>query len=760
MRFTKAVNAGVVLVCLLTGFFVWSTKDLKFDYNFEHFFPVESDDADFYFRFREKFGADNDYLLIGVRNQGSVFNPEFLQKIDSLTDSFHSLPLVKSVNSLTSLKIPVINSFGYTSIPLVTVSDASQLVSDSARIAEAGIYTGSLLSGDMRSTILLVRHSEQLSREQADTLLGQTEQIIKKAGLPEVFISGKIHWEKTYLEKTRREMLLFIGIALVLVSLFLWMTFRSFWGVAVPLMVVILSIVWTVGLMVATGKAIDLMVILVPCILFVVGMSDVIHITSQFHEKIVSGLARLPAIRSAIREVGFATFLTCIATAFAFLTLRTTAIQPIRDFGTYTAFGVLAAYFLSITLLPWMLLRVKNPSRLKIHTLNFGWDRKLKSMLIWVFRNPAKILLITGVVLGLSVWGMSRIEINNAVLDDLSEDDPVKRDFAFFDREFSGVRGFELQVQSTDSAQVYDWQKMRTLARLNRFLRDSLQIGNIISPVEVISGFNQATHNGDHRWYKIPESSASYDSLLKRIRPYLNNSTIRMYMDPSGKIARFSGQMKDKGSLAVGRKNQQLLAYLNRFPDAGLSFRITGSSDLIDKSNNYMTENMLEGLSLDLIVLMLIIFLIFRSWRMMLISVLPNLIPLIAVAGIMGLTGIEMKVTISIIFSIAFGIAIDDTLHLLSRLKVELDKGSTLPHALRVTYLSTGKAMILTALIISSGFAILMLSAFKSTFYVGMMISVTLLIALIAELFLMPVLILFLYGRHYKRKRLKNFFSS
>jgi predicted RND superfamily exporter protein len=754
MSFTRLVNTGAVLVVIITGWFIWASRNLSFDYNFEHFFPVESDDVAFYYQYREKFGADNDFLLIGFRNSRSVFDTAFLQKVDAVTGAIRELPLVKSVSGLTNLKTPVINDFGYTGIPLVDTKDASQLREDSARIVKDGLYTGRLLSADMKSTVLIVKHSDQPDKVSADSLLQQIDRIIARSDLEDVFITGKIRWEKTYLETTRSEMQLFISISLVFVVLFLWFTFRSFWGVMVPLLVVILSIVWTIGLMVATGKAIDLMVILVPCILFVVGMSDVIHITSQFHEKIVGGSDRLTAIRAAIREVGFATLLTCVATAFAFLTLRTTAVQPIRDFGTYTAFGVVAAYLLSITILPWMLLRVKNPSRLKIHTLNARWDRQLKSMLRWVFRNPTRIFLISLAILVIAGWGISQIRINNAVLDDLDESHPVKNELSFFDTHFSGVRGFELYVSSNGESLI-SWDNLQSLAKVNHFLYDSLHVGNLVSPVQVISGFRQAVHDGDPAWYGLPETRLEYDTLLNRIKPFLKTSAVRAYLDTSGKAARFSGQMKDKGSFAVGLKNDRLLAFLQTLPDR-LNFRITGSSDLIDKSNNYMTSNMLEGLSMDLIVLMLIIFLIFRSWRMMLISVLPNLIPLLAVAGLMGFAGIEMKVTISIIFSIAFGIAIDDTLHLLSRLKVELDKGSTLPHALRVTYLSTGKAMILTALIISSGFAILMLSAFKSTFYIGLMISLTLLVALVAELFLMPILILYFYGRHYKKKAKHN----
>lgn len=749
--FSRWVNIGMLLVLLITGWFVWQIRYTRFDYDFEHFFPVESDDAEFYYRFRDKFGADNDFLLIGIQSPATVFHPDFLKGVDSLSRDLGRLPFVKSVQGLTNMKIPVINSFGFAGIPLLNFSSESAIKADSIRLVNSGAYTGNLISADMRSTLLLLRHDRHLPKEKADTLLLQLEQTIHNAGLKNVFYTGKIRWEKTYLDKTRAEMFLFIAVSLVLVTLLLWATFRSFWGVMVPLLVVSVSIVWTLGLMAASGKAIDLMVILIPCILFVVGMSDVIHITSQFHEKIMDGLSRQDAIKAAIREVGFATLLTCLATAIAFITLRTTAIKPIQDFGTYTAFGVLAAYILSITILPWMLLRVKNPDRLKIHTLNLGWDRKLKHILRWVFRNPKRILLISSAVVLVSAWGISRIQLNNALLDDLSDDDPLKVDFAFFDKHFTGVRAFEMEVSSRTGNSILSWENMQTFQKVNRFLKDSLQMGSLITPVEIISGFNQAVHDGDVDWYGVPASKQSYDSLLSLLKPHLKSKPFRNYIQANNGAVRFSGMLKDKGSKAVGIKNARLNAFLENLSETTLQFRITGSSDLIDKSNNYLTANMLEGLSLDLIVLMGIIFILFRSWRMMLISVLPNLIPLIAVAGLMGIAGIEMKVTISIVFSIAFGIAIDDTLHLLSRLRVELDKGSTLPHALRTTYLSTGKAMILTALIISSGFAILMLSSFKSTFYVGLMISLTLIIALIAELFLMPVLILYMYGKHYKK---------
>jgi predicted RND superfamily exporter protein len=746
MNFRKRLNLGVLLIAIISALLLLACVDVQFDSDFERFFPVGSDDADFYYTYRQQFGSDNEFLLIGISESKGIYRTSILEKVDSLTHRLERLNHVKRVVSITNSELPVIGSFGAASLPVLRYANDTLIGLDTALMAKHRMFEGSLVDIRGKAACIVVQHKEQMPREQADSLLEQVEEQCAKSQFEDCRISGKIKSEQSYLFKTQRELLVFMSISALLVMIFLWLTFRNAWGVILPITVVLLSIVWTIGIMTLTGKAIDIMVILMPCILFVVGMSDVIHIASQFYEKIEEGLGPEDAIRAALNEVGFATFLTCASTMVAFLTLNTTSIQPIRDFGTYTAIGVAIAYLLSVTLLPWMLLRVKNPDRFKIHTVNVRWDRFLRRVLIWVFRNPIKIGLGTTFLLAVSIWGILQIEVNNSVLDDLSNDDPIKQDFGFFDKHFGGVRGFELSVTAED-ADLLDYESVKFMDELDAYLIDSMHLSALVSPARLIRLLNMARHDGDAAFYTIPDSKEAHDELIRSVSAYLKDRRIKEIITSDFRQGRIAGRIVDKGSLAVSRKNEQLNRWLEKHGQQKLKFRITGSSDLIDKSNQYLTQNMLEGLSLDVFVLMLIIGWMFRSLRMMLISILPNLIPLLITAGIMGIAGIEMKVTISIIFSIAFGIAIDDTLHLLSRFKLELNKGKSLPMAMRTTFLSTGKAMILTAMVIASGFATLMLSDFKSTFYVGLLISLTLVIALLAELVLMPVLLVFLFKK-------------
>ncbi|MEZ5173870.1 MAG: MMPL family transporter [Bacteroidia bacterium] len=752
----RFLTIAMLVLLVITGMLVWSCRNLEFDYNFEHFFPVESDDAEFFYDYRQKFGSDNEFIIIALRNQPDVFRKSFLDSVQLVTDSMRSIKGVRSVNSIINLKLPVINSFGMIEVPVLRMQSDSALQQSAREILADSLLTGNFVSAGGQSLAIYLRHEEQLKKSTGDSLLTALETLCEASFPDRWLITGKLKSERAYLNKTRNELILFMSVSFVLVTLFLWFTFRNVWGVLVPLTVVILAIIWTIGIMAVTGKAIDIMIILMPCILFVVGMSDVIHITSQFYEKIEEGFDKITAIRLSLEEVGFATFLTCISTSIAFLTLNTTSIQPVRDFGTYTAIGVVAAYILSITVLPFILIQVKNPDRFRVHNVQVRWDRFLRRIIRGVFKYPVQIVAGTVILTIIAFVGIGRIEVNNSVLDDLDENDPIKQEFKFFDKEFGGVRGFEMQVNSASPDGLFSPESVAELLEVERYLKNEYKVSVLVSPLDVLRGFNRSVHDGDSQFFSLPADEAEIKKLVRRLKPWLQQKEIKALISPDMMQGRFSGRIRDKGSRAVGVKNDAFEKHMRELNPEHIDWRITGSSDLIDKSNEYLTDNMLQGLSLDIIALMIIVGLIFRSWRMMTISVIPNVIPLALIAGLIGWAGIEMKVTISIIFSIAFGIAVDDTLHLLSRLKVELNKGMSLYKALLVTYLSTGKAMILTAMVIAAGFSTLMLSNFKSTFYVGMLISMTLLFALIAELILMPVLLMWIYRKKNAVNRVIN----
>lgn len=749
-RLKRFFTIAAIAVMIMSSFLIYQVKDARFDYNFEHFFPLNSDDAEFYYQFRETFEADNEFLIIGLKGEPHIFHHEFISRMDQLCEILEKIEHVERITSPISLREPLISSFGVIEVPLIQKDNPENLISDSARIYESQIFIGNVFSIDGQYVSIYIKHRDQLDKPAADTLLTAVQKAIHHAGFENYYLSGKIKSEKIYLEKTRQELLLFMSISIVLVVVFLWFNFRSLHGIAVPLIVVLLSIVCTIGVMTLSGKPMDIMIILMPCILFVVGMSDVVHISSQYHEKINEGYEKYKALTFAIKEVGLATFFTSATTAVAFITLNLTSIQPIRDFGTFTAVGVSIAFILSITILPFVLIHSKKPKYAKVHQQQIWWNEFLKKLFVFIFRHPKKIVGGFILLFAVAIIGIFQIRVNNSVLDDLKEDDPIKKEFRFFDEKFSGVRSFEMQVDITaDSLNILSPLVIRKLEKVHDFILNDYDMKVLVSPVTVLKAFNKAINEGEQSFYRIPKSDDSLNILLKAFAPYAKNKDVRRVIAKDLKTGRFSGKMRDKGSYTVGLKNDKLQHFLDdELGNSPIVFRITGSSDLIDKSNSHLTENILLGISINVLVLLIIIGIMFRSPAMMLLALFPNVLPLVLNAGIMGWLNIDMKVTISIIFSIAFGIAVDDTLHFLSRLRIELAKGKQLAFALRSTFLSTGKAMIITTIIICAGFASLVFSDFKSTYYVGLMISLTLVIALLADLILLPILI----AAYYRKK--------
>ncbi|MEI8137436.1 MAG: MMPL family transporter, partial [Bacteroidota bacterium] len=235
---------------------------------------------------------------------------------------------------------------------------------------------------------------------------------------------------------------------------------------------------------------------------------------------------------------------------------------------------------------------------------------------------------------------------------------------------------------------------------------------------------------------------------------------VKRLITTDGLKTRISAKIRDMGSLKATQHNKNLLAFIDKNINTNLiQFEITGAAHLVDRNNEYMVNNMTQGFIFSLIVIGILTFFLHRSWRMVLVFIIPNVIPLVLIGGIMGFAGIELKAATSLVFSIAFGIATDDTIHFISRLKIELGYGKSLIYAFKRTYFETGKPIILTTFILLGGFMTLMISDFQSTFYFGFLICITVVIAVLADIFLLPVL-LFLIYRKKKKEKIKHFTKS
>ena len=747
--YRKQAKLTLAIIFLITVACVYSASQLRLDYNFQNFFPIGDPNLEYYEQYREWFENDNDYLLVGLRRQEGVFDEQFLAKVDSLTRYASSLDEVVEVSSPTNIRRTVVGPMGPIAVPYLHWDDPSRYAQDSIQIFESPTLVGSFFSADGQSIAIIIKHSQFLPKEKGEVLLNELEPVVAALDFEEAHIAGKSRAQVVYIGKMQNELIGFLGASFLLVTIFLALTYRSLFGILLPLLVVALGVVGILGVMGAAGKDLDLMMILLPTIMFVVGMSDVVHIMTKYIEELRHGATKVEAIKVTFKEVGLATFLTSLTTSVGFFTLYFANIAPIKEFGLYTAIGVFMAFLMAFTVLPSMLILLRTPKVAYREKNKEWWNKLLRTLFIRVLRARHIIVVLSGIVLVVSLAGLTQIEVNSLLLEDITGRDPLKLDFEYFDETFGGTRPFEMSVTVTDSGMtVYDLAVLREMEKVNDYLRNEYGAQNLLSPVLLVKTLYQAQNGGIQANFRLPDSEQELQRTLRYLNRITRNSATTPLNTPDLKVARITGKMGDIGSKITLEKNDSLMAWAKEnITLPGVELRITGTSLLIDKNNEYLANNMMQGLAIAFAVISLIVGAMFKSVRMVLITLIPNMIPLLMVAAIMGFMDITLKLSTSIIFTIAFGIAVDDTIHFISKLRIEVDKEKSLIYALKRTFLHTGKAIIITSIILAGGFLTLIFSTFGGTYYIGLLVGLTLIFALVVELTLLPVLVLWFFKR-------------
>ncbi len=751
--FKKYAWISIIVIMSLTAFLGYKATTIQFDYNFEKFFPVNDDETDFFLSYRKQFTSDNDFLLIAIENDKGVFDLPFLKEVDKVTKELEKVEDVKFITSITNQEERFIFPGGQSSAkPYINFEDF-EAKRDSARIFKNDELINTLVAKDAKSICIFLRHTDYISKKKSDALIGAVDEVLAKYDFDNTRVAGRTIGQRYYIEKMTFEMALFIGLSAILIIVFLMLAFRSVWGVLIPQVIIFLSMTWVVGGMGLFKEPMNIILSTLPSIMFVVSMSDVIHLVSRYLDALREEPSPFDAIIVSIREVGMATLLTSVTTAIGFFSLYFVNVQPIQAFGVVMGFGVLIAFVLTFAMLPVLFYFFPGPKYVRESKKEHFWKKYLAKGFVYVLHNRVKVVIVSSAILLISIVGMLQIKSNNFLMDDLNPKEPLKVDFDYLDKHYGGIRPFELAVMITDStSKVWDKDVLQTIDSVEYYLENSYGVSIKNSLIKMLKVINRSSHAGSKDYYKLETSKRKLRSQRKSLRLIQKGEFIKTFVDSTEKTTRINGTIPDLGNTIISEKNQDLYAFLESKTLGGkIKYQVTGTAHLIDKNLKYMSTSLIKGLAFSVLIVALIISLIYRSLPVLVISIITNLIPLIFIAGIMGYFGIVLKTSTSIVFTIAFGIAVDDTIHFLGKFKHELRKGKSKIYALKRTYLTTGKAMILTTLILCAGFMLLVFSSFLGTFYMGLLLCITLFVALIADITILPVL-LFLFYNPKKKK--------
>lgn len=738
IRWAKPI---LLLGSLLIVASFYFASQLGFSYKIERFFPEDDDDASFMTYFRDKVERDDLFLLVGIDNKASIYDSSFLAKVADFTQACKKLPAVESANAITSFKEPIKTPFGLSFRSLLHIDEPSRYTEDSLTISNDSRIYKNLVSTDQKALNVVLRTAPALSQDQADSLNNALEALLASYNFPQTHIAGVANTQSIFVAKIKKELLLYISLSILITALILFWLHRSFWGVLIPLVAVLAALLLFMAYLQLSGQLLDIMSSMFPMLMMIFGMSDLIHLQSKYIDEMEKGKSQADAMLFAIKEIGLALLLTSITTAVGFAVLLTSAIPAIRDFGVNAAVGVMIAYLLVVTFAAALLSLFPANKLQKLKSQRQNWDKLAFRLHHIALYRKNQVWGITLLVIIVCVYGMSRISTNTYLLGDLPENSKVRTDFIFFEDRFSGVRSLELAVLPAKGKHLFDPDVLLEIDKVDNYLSKTHDLGGIQSPAVLFKSLNKSWSGGLQSAFTLPEDSSLYASFGKLVQKDSRLTQFAVF-DKNAEIGRITGRIKDSGSDSLSMVMAGTRNWIAQNTDTEkVAFRFTGSGLMVDKNNLYLRNNLIQSLLFAFFAVGCIFALLFRDWRMLFVSIAPNLIPMLIAAAALGYSGIELKAVTSVIFTVSFGIAVDDTIHFLTRYKLERSRGSSVDDAIRETFIVSGKAIILTTIILVFGFVSLIFSDFTGTYYVGILVCITLVSALLADLFLIPQLL-------------------
>lgn len=756
LKYRRLWLLGLLGMSVLFGVFLFR---ITINFSFESFYVQGDPEFQYYDEHRRLFGEAQNYMLcVALKSPGDdIFDRAFLEEADSLFQALAALPRIDSAVLGTRLAEIRRTPLGSTRRPYLQFEDEAALAASRARLQADTSLIGSIVSQDFTYVYAyFFIEPEIFDTPERDALNRELEARLQASGQAYV-ITGIPYIRTQYIKKIGNELLLFLSLSAVLIISILYATYRNVWGVVIPVMAVIVALVWILGLMGMTGASINLLSNLLIPIIFVVGISDVVHLITKYLSEVQQGVPRGKALKTTLYEIGFAIFLTSLTTAIGFGSLVVSRLPPIRSFGLYAAIGVMFTYLIAVVVIPAALLAL--PKEGFMSRAAFGNLRFWKGFLLTLYRltthRQKEILIASGLVLLACVYLIFQIPTNTYLIEDLSESDPVRQDMSFFEQKSYGIRPFDMGIHAKGGHRITDREVLEELDKFQAFIREQERFGPFISIVNVVKEAYYVDRFNRERYRRIPERQEKIDELVELVRVRGGEGMLESLLAEDGQRARLSSRVPDIGTDAFAEIYARIDSFYQQEMDTTLfDYRFTGHAFLTEHNLTYLRNSLMLGLLIAFLVIGLIMGLLFRSWRMLLVSMVPNVIPLVLTGGVMGLFGITLSASTAIVFVVAFGIAVDDTIHFLTRFRLEISKGNHLDVAIRNTILGTGKAMLLTSLVLLGGFVVLTASNFGGTFSTGLFTALTIVFALLSDLLLLPILLRFIapaFVKHQQR---------
>jgi predicted RND superfamily exporter protein len=748
----------ILLIAVITGVMGYYATKVEMSYDFARTVPPEDPDMVYFNKFKEQFGEDGNLIAVGMKDSAIYSYKNFnayrelitdIKKINGVTEII-SLPVLKMI-----LKDTANTRFYLGDIFPPILSSQPELDSLLNVALNQKIYASQLVNSDNGATMMLVAVKKEVMNSKkreamTDSLLlvgktfeSKTNIQLRYAGLP--FIRTVVA------NAIRKEMKIFLIASVIITGLIMFLFFRSSRAVLFSMIIIGVLVVWTVGTLGLFGYKITLLTGLIPPVIVTIGITNAIYLLNKYHLEFAKTNNKLEAITIVVRKMGLATFLTNLTVAIGFLTLLATDITILREFGIVAGINIMALFFVSLVMIPGIFSWLPTPTDKHLRHLSFPlMGAFLKLIDLMVHRHRSIIYTISLALALVSAYGIYQLKSVSFMVDDVPEQSQVKKDLKFFEENFSGIMPMEIVIEfkTKKKRPVFDLKNMQKVEEFEMFL-DSIDVmSRPVSVLSLVKAAKQAFYNNNPDKFSLPNRNEGA-FLLRYMKGQKDNKGIlKSFVDSTETKMRISCQIADIGSTRLDSLVNQVIEprmksiFVSTEKDTIIT-EITGSTKVFIKGNKFLIANLQESLLLAFILITLSMAILFANVRMIIISLIPNLLALMITAGLMGYFDIPLKASTALIFSITFGISVDNSIRFLAKYRQEiLSNNYFIPIAVSDSIMETGKSIMYTSVVLFAGFIIFAFSSFGGTIALGLLTATTLVISMFTNLILLPALIM------------------
>jgi predicted RND superfamily exporter protein len=735
--------AIVVLLLTLAAIAVHRLPAIQINTDFSQFLDQDDHEYVFFKKVQSQLKDDQNLLLLALKNQPTVLERNFLKRIDATIQKLKNIDHIASIQSITTLSYPVKSLFGISEIPYLSIKDSlSPKISD-AKIKEDERITNYFINENRTVLLLWITLEQNMLVSENEKVLSNIELIRKEYHENETFLWGKSYIKSAMDEISAEETAKNILWSFIVLIGVLFLMFRRIRAISFAVFCVLLSVLIFYGGMIFFNRQFGLMSNLYPTIILIVGISDFIHFSIKYNEEISANTLPNIAYRKTIMEIGWAVFITSFTTAIGFFTLLLSPMKALNNFGLEAGISVILTFivFMAITPIGFYGLKKNNLFELRPSFVNISTT--ILKTLTKTQGYPKRVVMGVLLILILSAIGIKFVNTNNLQYS-IPTQTAFYKNYSFFEKMLGGSRTFELYLLAKGEGRLNTPKELNAIHKTYKYLDSMPYLNQVKSPTLYYLLMHRAY------WPTVPLDSFNITNQeIDNYEKDLRKSGASGYlMNKSRTMMKISAQMKDMGRHLVNQKNHEILMKVRSLIDTTkVDVQLSGLDHLFDRTHESRIHNMVYGLLTAIILIALVLGLLYRSFPIVIIALILNIIPIIITAGIMGLTNLELRAGTSVIFTIAFVIAVDDTIHLLNKFKWERQHGKNIKEALSVAIHQCGIAIWATSLILAGAFFVLLFSNLNEIFSFGLLIGISIIIAFLTDIILTPILILHLFKK-------------